>query len=47
MKSKFLTKLKDVIENAQAQGKHMDCSIFFKCDFHVFLHGARTQDFAK
>jgi len=23
MKSKFLTKVKDVIENAQAQGKHI------------------------
>ena len=105
MKSKFLTKLKDVNENAQAQEKDMHCWIFFsseifmyfcvaqkrmiflnkmifvkwnqnfeklkdwfelvlfefwkahrrtenkyirefffKCDFHVFLRGARTQD---
>ena len=30
MKSKFLTKLKDVNENAQAQGKYMDCLFFFQ-----------------
>jgi len=47
MKSKFLTKVIDVTVNAQAQEKHYISEFFFKCDFHVFLRGARTQDFVK
>ena len=33
MKSKFLTKQEDVIENALAQGKTWIADFFFKCDF--------------